>query len=157
MDEQALQRDVLVTFEYAHHREDWVNPVEKALAGVTVPEALWKPDSEAKGIWEIVLHMAVWTELVVQRLRGEKPGKPAEGAWPPLPAVQDEATWQTSQQRLRDALTAFRTQIAGTSPALLLDCPDENGSLLDDILCRYIHNAYHLGQITKLRECWRAL
>ena len=26
---------------------------------------------------------------------------------------------------------------------------------LGDLFCRFIHNAYHIGQITKLRE-WRA-
>jgi hypothetical protein len=27
---------------------------------------------------------------------------------------------------------------------------------LADLLCRFIHNGYHIGQITKMRECQAA-
>lgn len=45
MDEQvdgrAVQRDVLIAFEYAHNEDDWVVPLAEALAGVTAKEAAW--------------------------------------------------------------------------------------------------------------------
>ena len=91
MDEQAVQRDVLHAFEYAHNREDWVNPLADALKGDTAQEALWKPGPASKSIWAIVLHMAAWTENGVERIRNGKHTRPQEGAWPPLPADPDEA------------------------------------------------------------------
>lgn len=124
-------------------------PLADALAGVTAPEALWKPGPEGKGIWEIVLHMAVWTENIVQRMESGDPVRPMEGAWPPLPAVPDEAAWETDRRRLGDALSLLRARIEGNPPDALMDGPYG----LADLLCRLIHNAYHIGQITKLREC----
>ncbi len=56
MSERALQRDVLVAFEFAHNRDDFVNPLTNALAGVSVRDALFRPDTESKGIWDVVLH-----------------------------------------------------------------------------------------------------
>jgi hypothetical protein len=152
-----LQRDALQAFEFAHNREDWVHPLADALAGVTAQEALWRPGPNLKGIWDIVLHMAAWTENCVQRIQSGKHSKPAEGAWPPLPSAPDEAAWAAAQRRLWDALTALRAQIEATPSVALLDCTVGNGhqswSPLVEVLSRLIHNAYHIGQITKLREC----
>ena len=159
-----MRRDVLLAFEYAHNREDWVYPLADALAGVTAQEAAWKPspdkpDPDMRCIWQIVLHMTAWTDNIVQRMaqriQGEPPGKPPEGAWPPLPATMDEAAWEDAQRRLWNALAALRAHIEATPPAALLDCGNVGYSQFADLLCRLIHNAYHIGQITKLRE-WRA-
>ncbi len=153
---------MLLAFKYAHNEDDWVFPLASALAGVTASEAAWKPDPadpDLRCIWQIVLHMTVWTENIVQRMaqrmRGEPPGKPPEGAWPPLPAALNEAAWEETQRRLWDALAALRTHIEATPTAAMLDCGSVGYSQLADLLCRLIHNAYHIGQITILRE-WRA-
>lgn len=160
LDGEAVQRDVLIAFEYAHNEEDWVTPLADALDGVTAKDALWKPDlndPEQKCTWQIILHMTVWTENIVermaQRMHEEPMGRPAEGAWPSLPEVTDEATWSRDKQRLWNALTALRTHIETTPPAALLDQGAVGYSQLADLLCRLIHNAYHIGQITKMCEC----
>ena len=150
---------MLIAFEYTHHEEDWVTPLEDALAGVRAQEAAWKPGPDIKGIWEIVLHMAAWTQNIVERMaqrqRREMPGKPPQGDWPALPTPLDEAAWEAAQQQLWDALSALRTHIEETPPAAMLDYGNVGYSHFDNLLCRLIHNAYHIGQITKMRE-WRA-
>lgn len=155
VDVKGLQSDALLAYQYAHNREDWITPLEDALAGITLEEATWKPTvDDARCIWEIVLHMTAWTDNVVQRMRGAEHGKPPEGAWPPLPIDKDATAWATANDRLWEALAALRTQIKITSPALLFDRTNPNGSLFNEVVCRFIHNAYHIGQITKLREFW---
>jgi hypothetical protein len=151
LDGEAVKREVLVAFEYSFNQEDWVCPLTEALAGVTAQEATWRPSPDVKSIWEIVLHMAVWTENMVHRMQSGDPVRPAEGAWPPLPPTLDEAAWEQAQRRLWEALAGLRAQIEATLPTALLDGPYG----LADLLCRFIHIAYHIGQITKLRE-WRA-
>ena len=148
MDEQAYKRDVLIALEYSYVHEDWVNPLADALAGVTAEEAAWRPGPERKGIWDIVLHMAVWTENIVERMRSGENARPAEGAWTPPPAVPDEVAWEDAQRRLWDALAALHAYIEARPPASLWGSPYG----LADLLCRFIHNAYHIGQITKMRE-----
>jgi hypothetical protein len=90
-----------------------------------------------------------------QRERGERPGGPSEGAWPPLPPTLDEDAWADMQRRLWEAIAAFRSHIAGTPPAALLDPGDAGYTQFADLLCRLVHNAYHIGQITKMRD-WMA-
>jgi hypothetical protein len=148
LDGDALKKEVLVAFDYSYLHEDWVYPLADALAGVTAEDAAWRPGTDVKGIWDIVLHMAVWTENIVLRKRSGDPVRPEEGAWPPLPPVPDEAAWEAAQSRLWDALAALRAQIEGDPPAALRNGPYG----LPDLLCRFIHNAYHIGQITKMRE-----
>ena len=148
MDEQAVRRDVLVAFEYSYKHDDWVYPLADALAGVTAAEAAWRPGPDLRGIWNIVLHMAVWTENIVERMRSGEDAHPAEGTSPPPPAVPDEAAWEEAQQRLWDALAALHAYIETNSLDALAGSPYG----LADLFCRFIHNAYHIGQITKMRE-----
>ena len=75
MDEQAVQRDVLIAFEYSYQHDDWVYP-------------------------------------------------------------------------LADALAALQAYIETNSLDALAGSPYG----LEDLFCRFIHNAYHIGQITKMRE-----
>src|SRR6266852_3329081 len=165
MDEQAVQRDVFIAFEYSYKHDDWVYPLADALAGVTAAEAVWRPGPSVKGIWDIVLHMAVWTENIVERMRSGEDAHPAEGAWPPPPpdhpsgpgthavgdaagGYPDEAAWEAAQRRLWDALAALHASIETNSLDALAGSPYGLG----DLFCRFIHNAYHIGQITKMRE-----
>src|SRR5437667_119053 len=90
MDEQAVRKDVLIAFEYSYKHDDWVYPLADALAGVTAAEAAWRPGTDLRGIWDIVLHMAIWTENIVERMRSGEDAHPAEGAWPSPPAIRDE-------------------------------------------------------------------
>jgi hypothetical protein len=66
----------------------------------------------------------------------------------PPPAVLDEAAWEKAQRRLWDALAALYAYIEA-SP---LDSLSGSPYGLGDLFCRFIHNAYHIGQITKMRE-----
>jgi hypothetical protein len=151
MDGEVVRKEVLLALEYSYEHEDWVNPLSEALRGVQATEAVWRPTAGRKCIWEIVLHLAVWTENIIERMRtGESVGPP-EGHWPPLPAACDEAAWASAQKRLWDALAALRAFIETSSPNALLAGPYG----LADLLCRFTHNGYHIGQITVLRE-WYA-
>lgn len=152
-DDAAIRNQLAVAFEYAYLHDDWVNPLAEALAGVTVNEALWKPVADSKCIWEIVLHMAVWNENIVERIRSGQPVRPAEGAWPTLPDSPTGPAWEVAQRRLTDSLAAVRETIESTPLEGLLNAPWG----IADLLCRYIHNGYHIGQITKLREWYTAL
>ena len=159
LDGQAVRRDVSLAFAYSYRHEDWVMPLEDALAGVRAQDAAWKPAPGVHSVWQIVLHITAWTDNIVQRMtqrmRGETLGKPPEGAWPPLPAALDEAAWQDAQQRLWQELAALDAHIETMPLTASLDCGSVGYSHFADLLCRFTHNAYHIGQITKLRE-WQA-
>ncbi len=96
--------------------------------------------------------MAVWHENIVERTRTGQRARPAEGAWPALPDPADEAAFENSKRRLWDALGSVREMIETST----LDQLQAGPYGLGDLFCRFTHNAYHLGQITKMRECMEA-
>jgi hypothetical protein len=148
MDEQAVRKAVLIAFEYSYKHDDWVNPLSDALAGVTAAEAAWRAGPDLKGIWDVVLHMAVWNENIVERMRSGENVEPPERGWPPPPAVPDEAAWEEAQRRLWDSLAGLHTYIETNSLDALAGSPHGLG----DLFCRFIHNAHHIGSISNMRE-----
>jgi hypothetical protein len=151
----AVRRDILVAFEYCHLHDAWVTPLAEALDGITAARAAVRPNPDSRSIWEIVLHLAVWNENIVERMHCREQrtpfSRPAEGAWPPLPAIQDESAWQAARQRLWDSLAAVRSHIETTPLDAMLDPGTVGYSQLGDLFCRFTHLAYHIGQITKLK------
>src|ERR1044071_299560 len=109
MEDQQFKHVILTALEYSYLHDDWVNPLSEALDGVTAEEALWRPGRDSKGIWDIVLHLAVGHEDVIDRMRSGDKSRPAEGHWPPPPEVADETNWRAAQNRLWDSLAALRS------------------------------------------------
>src|SRR5262245_34182941 len=108
MDNEAVKKEICITYEYSYLHDDWVQPLGEALEGITFEEAVWRAGPKSKGIWEIVLHLAVWIENIIERIQTSQHCRPAEGAWPSLPEVRNDATWAAAQKRLWDALDRFR-------------------------------------------------
>ena len=148
MNEEDVRKLMLIGFEYSYVHDDWVNPLTDALEGLTLEQALWSSGPKSRCIWEIVLHLAVWLENIVERIQSGEKARPSEGAWPPLPDVRDEADWEASKKRLWDAEELVKETIL-TAPMEKLNGPPYG---LGDLMCRFNHNAYHIGQITKMRE-----
>ena len=157
IDDEIVRQDVLIAIEYSHDQDDWVTPLAEALDGVPVEDAVWKPvipSDKVRSIWEIVLHMAVWTENMVVRMHDDPRAHPDEGAWPSMPADRSEEAWEASKARLLEAVESLRREVKSADMAVLTKPIGDGGNLLEDILCRTIHNAYHIGQIIKMKQ-WR--
>src|SRR5947209_2286677 len=123
MDDQAFKRELLVAHEYSYVHDDWVHPLSEALTGLTAEEAAWRPGPDIKGIWDIVLHMAVWTENIIARIRSGESVRPIEGAWPPPPDSGDEQAWAAAQERLWDSLETLRQFMESNSLDTLASGP----------------------------------
>jgi hypothetical protein len=140
-----IHRQIRIAYEYCYVHDEWVNPLAEALDGVKAEEAAWRPP-DGKGIWDIVLHLAVWNENILERMETGEKSSPAEGHWP-LPEEPDELAWEAAKERLSRSLEGLRLYLETHS----LD--EMTGAYgLADLFCRFHHIAYHLGQITKVRE-----
>ncbi|MBX3096345.1 MAG: DinB family protein [Fimbriimonadaceae bacterium] len=148
MDDEQLKTDLRTAWEFAHRHEHWVSPLEQELKGLSAQDASWRPSPGATSIWEIVLHMAVWNENIVDRVQTGENVHPPEGAWPALPADLDEEAWSAAKSRLRASIGAVDAMIATTTVTQIEASPYG----LPDLLVRYIHMGYHIGQIVKMRE-----
>ena len=89
----------------AFEGEPWSGPSLLAtLNGLTAAQAAQHPVAGAHSIWEIALHIPVWTAVVSRRLAGTvlPPLSDAED-WPPQPNNPSEADWQAVLAALRTA------------------------------------------------------
>lgn len=158
--------DVLVAeLRHAHDGEPWHGPSRAAvLADVGAAEAAWRPPGGGHSIWELVLHMAGWTDEVVRRLRGGTPGLPEAGDFPPVPAAITEESWDAARRaldaahaRLVDAVRAFPPERLAEPVGDTRDAPLGTGVTYGMMLRGVLqHDAYHSGQAAVLKRIARA-
>jgi uncharacterized damage-inducible protein DinB len=155
MNEEVVLRLINVG-EHVAQAGHWVTPVAEALDGVTAAEAAWKPAPDERSIGEIVAHMTVWTLWCVRFLRGQDT---EVTEWPPVSGT-DDASWDADRDALLSALRDFQAALAALDPSTLFDAPTPAVTPTDrftGISSILVHNAYHTGQIVKLREAAAAV
>jgi uncharacterized damage-inducible protein DinB len=134
------------------------------LAGVSATDAATRPVAGAHTIWEVVLHMTTWTREVHARLRGEPPGEPRDGDWPPM-GEPTAARWEAAVRALTEANAALAAAVremsdadARREPTVDRDRGLGTGfSILETVEGLVAHHAYHAGQIALLRRAVAAV
>jgi uncharacterized damage-inducible protein DinB len=129
------------------------------LKGINADVAAKRPIPGAHNIWELVLHMAVWTREVASRVRGADAKDPPED-WPAPRLSGGEKAWQSAkddlaaaQKELESAVDAIKpddlTRWIGDQrdPALGTGLPV--GTVIRGLMQ---HHAYHEGQISLLKR-----
>jgi len=135
--------------------------LEVILEGISAAQASRRMGT-AHSIWEIVLHIAGWTQEVTRRLQGGEAGDPADGDWPAVADVSD-AAWQDARRRLRELHQAVLVIVARVPPAELhapvqdfRNSPDGRGRTVAETISGLIqHDVYHAGQIAILKRLLR--
>lgn len=129
-------------------------PLLASIQDLSAAQAAWKPSPQRKSIWEIVNHVAFWTEYYVSRMGGEPPrpsGWYKDVQWPGIPEATEEA-WQATIRRLKDAIRAFRAEIAQRFDEQLdQPLPGRQAPLYAYAQVDGTHRCYHCGQIMYLR------
>jgi len=77
--EETVKSIVKTAFEYSYLHDSWVHPLSEALEGLNAEQACWRSCDQCKSIWDIVLHLAVWNENIVQRVQTGAAVSPVEG------------------------------------------------------------------------------
>jgi DinB superfamily len=122
--------------------------VLEAVAGVSVAQALWKPIPTQNSIWQIVEHLIASKEWQIEMLQH---GHAASPAW--VEPSGDEAMWQATLARLKDAHARLKSVLEQVAEADLFKIPaGESCTLLELILSAGpAHEAHHGGQIDYLK------
>jgi hypothetical protein len=148
MEQNSVIQELLTTYESVHTTEDWIYPLLECVAELSAEDAAWKPTSDERSIWEIVLHIISWMDYTVIRLKGQ------EGVaedWPPVIDTSKDA-WEATLAQLKKSCELFREQIgSANAETLLMPQPGMDVSPFWRMNAILIHNAYHAGQIVKLR------
>ena len=140
----------------AHEGEAWHGPSwREVLAGVTREEAAARPVPSAHSMAELVAHVTVWQEAMLQRLRGESPRVTDEEDWRKL-ELADDAAWEALSRSL---FTSGETLAAAVErfPAARLEeeRPNNAGPYWAALYGTLQHALYHAGQAALLRKALR--
>jgi uncharacterized damage-inducible protein DinB len=144
---------ILQQLDRAFEKDSWHGPaVLELLEDVNAGRAAARSIPDAHSIWELVLHMATWKDVVRRRILGERPDVTEEWDWPPVRDTTEPA-WRTAIGSLRSAHAALREVAARLTDELLDQSIGQGGSSAYVQLHGVVqHDLYHAGQIALLKK-----
>jgi hypothetical protein len=132
----------------AWHGSSW----RELLEGVGRGAALRRPVAGAHTIAEIVLHSAVWHDVVRRRLDGETFQVTDAEDWPQAD-LRDDRAWKDLQRRLFDSGRALCERIRGfPAERLHQRRPGLEDTWHGLVIGELQHVLYHAGQVGLLRK-----
>jgi uncharacterized damage-inducible protein DinB len=128
----------------------WHGPSLTDLVGdVSAEDAAAHPIAGAHSIWELVLHMASWAEIVRARLID---ASTPEEDWPPLAEATPEH-WRDAVERLKAAHRELADDVLALDDARLFERVSGRDYTALTMLHGVVeHDAYHGGQIAVLKR-----
>jgi uncharacterized damage-inducible protein DinB len=144
-------QDTIDVLKEIHEGDAWHGPaLKEILAGVTAGQAIARPLPNAHSIWELVLHIAAWENVLHKRLGGKPMDEPEEGDFP---AVTDtsEAAWQKTLTELDDTHHRLIDTIARVTDTQAT-VPGKNYNVAYLLRTIAHHHLYHAGQIMLLKK-----
>lgn len=137
--------------------EAWHGPgLQETIADVTVEEAAARFLPDAHTIWEIVLHLATWVDIVRRRVEGEDVGTVSDADdWPGVMGTRGE-DWEKTRRRLGEVHDRLIEAIEGLDPERLDEVPaGANSSRYVMLQGTVQHDLYHAGQVSILKRAAR--
>jgi uncharacterized damage-inducible protein DinB len=148
-----IQR-ILDQLERACEGNAWHGPsVRELLKGISTRQAAAKSVPAGHSIWEIVLHMAAWQDVVRRRLASEViVDLPPQLDWPSVPDTS-EAAWRQAVENLTQSKQQLREAVSQLDDHQLSDpVPGKDYSVYVLLHGLIQHNLYHAGQIAVLKK-----
>lgn len=132
----------------------WHGPsVMKLLSDVGADQAAARPLEGRHTIWELVLHIAAWKDVVRRVLMGEKMISLSDEEDWPLVKSTGEAAWRQAVGELERVQKDLVEAVSGFSEARLDETvPGASYSFYNMLHGVIQHDLYHAGQIAILRR-----
>lgn len=149
--EPALIADQL---SRAFDGEAWHGPaLLEILKDVDAATAAAKPLANAHSIWELVMHVAVWDGVTLQRLAGIKSQPTGTKNFPLVPAKPTESAWKKSIAELKNTHDRLVKTVAALPASRLSDrVPGKRYNFYHLLHGVAQHELYHAGQIAILKK-----
>ena len=128
-------------------------PLRQVLKGVTAAQAAAKHPQIAHSAWAMVNHLAVWVEVVANRITEWRPiTEPDAGDFPPVTDTS-EAAWAAALDHLDRQHRKLLDVVAGLNAAKLDETvPGKDYPVAVMLHGTAQHFAYHAGQIALLKK-----
>lgn len=129
--------------------------VDELLEDVTHEEASVRPIASAHTIWELALHMTVWSDVARRRGQGQTVSPTSREDWP-IPTDLSAREWERDRGRLSESHSALAEFAAGLSQKELDAKVAGHDYTLRTMLHGVIeHDCYHGGQVALLKKLIR--
>jgi uncharacterized damage-inducible protein DinB len=150
-------KDLLVDhLTYTFEREAWQPPLGEAIEGLNASQAAWKPASERHSIWQIIKHVILWKQSLLDAWDGKVQDFKAVEAldWPD--ASGDDKAWHDDIARLTEISMEIKRRVAslddeGVAAAIPTFTGLRDRPLALRVMHAATHDIYHSGQIKYLR------
>lgn len=131
----------------------WHGPALQELIGEVTPEvAMQRPIPAGHNIWELVLHIASWSNIALRRINGGQVEPYDEEDWP-LVGEFTLARWDDARGTLVKSYEALIERVGGmTDKELFAKAPESDRTIAGMIDGVAQHSAYHGGQIALLKK-----
>ena len=142
------------TYRIANSSGGTISPLLEAVDGIDYEEAMYRPGKDVTSIYEIVTHATGWLEFTLSELTGS-PG-PEHVDWPGF-GNSNEDCWNTARHRLHSAVAILNELLNRLcEKELFSPANGDRATRGERIMNMVIHNAYHAGQIIKIRQTYKA-
>lgn len=148
------RKDVLLEqFLCCQKKSHWFVSFEKAVAGLTPEQALWKKSDSENSIWELISHLVFWNERFLKRFKNIAVLK-LEGNNDTTFTYMNELEWEQVIERFNMVMTDWYETIKNSDDEKLDQrISEESKETWSESLSSIIlHNAYHIGQIVSIRR-----
>lgn len=126
--------------------------LSELLDGVTSEDAIQRPIPAAHNIWELVLHITSWCNIVYRRITGG-PVEPFDGEDWPVPGAVSEERWTAARDALAESHERLIEVVTGLGDAdLARKAPQSQRTVAAMLHGVSQHDAYHGGQIGLLKK-----
>lgn len=126
--------------------------LSEILSGVSADQAISRPIAQAHSMWEVVLHIAAWSETFAQRLKGNLIGEPVDGDFPAITEESSEA-WEQALQRLKASHDTLIDIVLGLDESTFAEKFRGRDYSLSFFLHGIVrHIVYHSGQLGLLKK-----
>lgn len=136
--------------------EAWHGPaLMEILENVDAKTAAARPISQAHCLWELVIHLTGWEQVVCRRLQGQVATLSDAQNFGHLDSTT-EASWQIAITKLRKTHTELINLVAALPEGRLADhVPEKDYDVRFMLYGAVQHAAYHAGQIAILKRARR--
>jgi len=144
---------VIEQLRLAFEGDPWHGPpLMDILKGIDATKAAARPINTAHSIWELVLHIAAWENVMIRRLHGEALQLSDAENFGHIEQV-NESNWKQAVETLRRTHAKLIDEVAVLPEARLKErVPGKPYDILFMLSGAVQHVAYHGGQIALLKK-----
>lgn len=133
----------------------WFTSYPDVVEGLTAEQADWAPGPRFNSVWGVTLHLTICQRFAAVVLHGDPIDMKAffaEGAWPPVHEVSEDA-WEAAKADVLAANHTLAEVVAGLpAEALEQDLPLVGMKAYAYIQGHLAHNSHHLNEILSIRH-----